>query len=630
MRFNPSLTARLRIGFVILFALLLAVSLLGVGRLFQIRVDFEDETTRYFQLELETERMRSGFVLEQAAVRPPAPGAAPERARAEPGRRELHRGGRPGRRSDRGATPCSPAASSAWSRARPPGATRSAEPLLRGKDPPLAVRSRLTNAVTTSGETLADATRGARDAVRANAREDTRDTTILVVAGLAGALLAALILFSGLINSMRAPLARLVDGARRLAGGELETRVEVGGPVEIATLGSAFNEMATALERDARERDRVEQMKDDFVLTVSHELRTPVTVVKGFAEILTAQRRSLTSRQFEAAEVISESAGQLQKMINDLLDLARSDAGKLRIDPEPTSVRSLAQRAGRQMRPNFDEKDQRLTVSVEKGLPEVQADGDRIGQVLANLLTNANKYAPDGARVKLTASRVGKEVEFSVADNGPGLGEEELEHVFERFWRAQSGETQAVGGTGLGLAIAKSLVELHGGDIAAESVPGKGATFRFVLPIARDGRPAKRSRSKTQDEGEGGREMTRLLVADDSETVLLMLQRRLEMAGYDVVTATDGEEVLEELEKLGSADTPPDAILLDAMMPRLSGVDALQRLRADGITTPVLIISAHLDAQEPERMMALGANGTVPKPFEWDYLIERIEELVSG
>ena len=114
---------------------------------------------------------------------------------------------------------------------------------------------------------------------------------LLVAAGLAGALLAALILFSGLINSMRAPLGRLVEGARRLAGGDLRTRVEVGGPVEIATLGRAFNEMANSLERDARERDRVEQMKDDFVLTVSHELRTPVTVVKGFAEMLTAQRQ---------------------------------------------------------------------------------------------------------------------------------------------------------------------------------------------------------------------------------------------------------------------------------------------------------------------------------------------------
>jgi signal transduction histidine kinase len=236
-------------------------------------------------------------------------------------------------------------------------------------------------------------------------------------------------------------------------------------------------------------------MKDDFVLTVSHELRTPVTVVKGFSEMLTAQRRSLNARQYEAAEVIADSAGQLQTMIDDLLDLARSDAGKLRIDPAPTPVRSLAQRVGRQMRPNFDEKDQKLTVSVEKDLPDVRADPDRIGQVLANLLMNANKYAPEGARVRLTATRNGSAVEFTVSDTGPGLSAEELEHVFERFWRAQSGETQAVGGTGLGLAIAKSLVELHGGEISAESQSGKGSTFRFTLPIARDGQAAKSSRN---------------------------------------------------------------------------------------------------------------------------------------
>jgi signal transduction histidine kinase len=342
--------------------------------------------------------------------------------------------------------------------------------------------------VTNSSEGLAAAARDARDSSRDHARSETRNTTLLVAAGLAGALLAALILFSGLINSMRAPLGRLVEGARRLAGGDLKTRVEVGGPVEIATLGRAFNEMANSLERDARERDRVERMKDDFVLTVSHELRTPVTVVKGFAEMLTAQRDSLNTRQFEAAEVIAESSSQLQKMINDLLDLARSDAGKLRIEPKPTSVRALAQRVGRQMRQHFDEKDQRFTVSVEKDLPEVDADADRIAQVLANLLTNANKYAPEGAQVQLAATRIGDQVEFAVSDNGPGLGEEELDQVFDRFWRAQSGDTQEIGGTGLGLAIAKSLVELHGGSISATSTPGKGATFRFVLPIA-NGRP---------------------------------------------------------------------------------------------------------------------------------------------
>jgi two-component system, OmpR family, response regulator MprA len=122
--------------------------------------------------------------------------------------------------------------------------------------------------------------------------------------------------------------------------------------------------------------------------------------------------------------------------------------------------------------------------------------------------------------------------------------------------------------------------------------------------------------------------VTRLLVADDSETVLLMLQRRLEMAGYEVRTATDGVEALEELERFGNDE--PDVILLDAMMPRMSGVEVLQKLREGGSKIPILMISAHLDANEPDRMKAIGADGCVPKPFEWDDLIGRIEELARG
>lgn len=495
MKVNPSLTSRLRLGFVILFALLLAVSLLGVGRLFQIRVNFEDETTRLFQVELEAEQMRSAFILEQAAVRPASPGASPNPAELERARRSFaDAAGRAA--EDIGDTENLVAPLDVLVERERAWRADVGEPLIAGQTPRPVVRSRLANGVTTAGDSLGAAIRDERGAVRSDARNDTRETTILVVAGLVGALLAALVLFSGLINSMRAPLARLVDGARRLAGGDLETRVEVGGPVEIATLGTAFNDMATSLEHDARERDRIEQMKDDFVLTVSHELRTPVTVVKGFAEILTAEKRALSSQQYEAASVIAESAEQLRRMINDLLDLARSDAGKLRIDPEPTSARALVHRAGRQMKPTFEEKDQKLTVSVEKGLPEVFADADRVGQVLANLLTNAHKYTPKGSKVRLSASRVGNEIEFAVSDDGPGLSEEQLEHAFERFWRAQSGETQEVGGTGLGLAIARSLVELHGGAIAAESSPGEGATFRFVLPVAKDGRRKSESAAK--------------------------------------------------------------------------------------------------------------------------------------
>jgi signal transduction histidine kinase len=491
MRVNPSLTSRLRIAFVVLLLLLGAVSFLGVGRLFQIRVHYEDDLTRYFQVELEGERLRSAFILEQAAARPATPHQKPNPAALDQAANSFSQAANRaedliGSNSDLSTRLNRLLASErGWRKSV-------GTPLVNAQVPPPGVEQQLTSAVTTSAESLAAEARNSQDDARSNARGDTRNTMYLVIVGLLGAVLAVMILFFGLINSMRAPLERLVQGARRLAGGNLRTRVEVGGPVEIAALGTAFNDMANALERDARERDRVEQMKDDFVLTVSHELRTPVTVVKGFAEMLTEQRRSLSPRQYEAAEVIADSAGQLQKMINDLLDLARSDAGKLRIEPKAVSVRSLAQRIGRQMRPHFEERDQRLTVSIEKELPEVEADPDRIGQVLANLLTNANKYSPEGARVRLTATRVGEEIEFAVSDNGPGLGEEELDHVFERFWRAESGETQSVGGTGLGLAIAKSLVELHGGAIAANSTPGEGATFRFVLPIAKDGRRASR------------------------------------------------------------------------------------------------------------------------------------------
>jgi CheY-like chemotaxis protein len=122
--------------------------------------------------------------------------------------------------------------------------------------------------------------------------------------------------------------------------------------------------------------------------------------------------------------------------------------------------------------------------------------------------------------------------------------------------------------------------------------------------------------------------LTRLLVADDSETVLLMLQRRLEMEGYDVVTASDGFEALERLREAGAQD--PDVILLDAMMPNMSGIEVLEQLRKSGSTIPVLMISAHLDAQEPDRMRSLGASDCIPKPFEWEDLIGKIEELVAN
>lgn len=334
-----------------------------------------------------------------------------------------------------------------------------------------------------------------RTVLRDEIESETRDTALLVGAGLIAGLTGAALLFTGLIASMRRPLEDLVDASGRLAGGDLDARVTVGGLSETATLGSAFNEMAEELQRRAGERDQLDRMKDEFVLTASHELRSPLTSVQGFAELLLLEREKLNPKQAETVEVILDNTRHLVRLLNDLLDLARSDAGRLTIRPEPTGAASLIEDAARTMRAQFDSRDQELDMEVETDLPWIEADRDRIRQVLVNLLTNANEYCPQGAHIGVKVRRAGADIEIDVIDDGPGIPAQQLEHIFERFTRGDAGETQRVGGTGLGLAISKSLVELHSGTIAAESVPGGGSTFRIRLPAIGAPAPAGPERS---------------------------------------------------------------------------------------------------------------------------------------
>jgi signal transduction histidine kinase len=327
---------------------------------------------------------------------------------------------------------------------------------------------------------LAEARR--REVLRSEISDKTRDTALLVGVGLIAGLTGAALLFSGLIASMRRPLEELVEASGQLASGDLRARVKVGGLAETAALGTAFNEMAEELQRRAGERDRLEQMKDEFVLTASHELRSPLTSVQGFAELLMLEREKLNPKQAETVEIILDSTRHLVRLLNDLLDLARSNAGRLTIKQVPTEVEDLVEEATRTMRSQTEARDQTLSEEVEPGLPRVDADRDRIRQVLVNLLTNANEYCPEGAAICVKARRIGAEVEIAVIDDGPGIPEEQLEQVFDRFTRGDAGLTQRVGGTGLGLAVSRSLVELHGGTIAAESNFGDGSAFRVRLP----------------------------------------------------------------------------------------------------------------------------------------------------
>lgn len=313
---------------------------------------------------------------------------------------------------------------------------------------------------------------------------DTRDTALLVAAGLIAGLTGALLLFGGLISSMRRPLEELVAAAGRLASGDRSARVEVGGLSETATLGAAFNEMAEELEQEESRREELDRLKDEFVLTASHELRSPLTSVQGFAELLMLDRDSLTPQQAETVEIILDNCRHLVRLLNNLLDLARSDVGRLAIQPQPTEVAPLVEDVVRTMRAQTEAENQSLREDLPPGLPLIDVEPDRIRQILVNLLTNAHEYSPEGASIAVAARPVGAEVEISVSDNGQGIPEDQIGRIFDRFTRGDAGLTQRVGGTGLGLAISKSLVELHGGSIAAESAVGVGSTFRVRLPIA--------------------------------------------------------------------------------------------------------------------------------------------------
>jgi len=410
-RLSPSLANRLTIGFVIAFAVLTGLAVIGVARFLQQREDFENATARSYQREIEAR-----------------------------------------------------------------------DSLARGQ-----------NSAAARAAIVSQQRR--RQALSDEISSETRDTALLVGAGLIAGLTGAALLFTGLIASMRRPLENLVEASGRLAGGDLDVRVAVGGLAETATLAAAFNKMAEDLQRRAGERDQLDRMKDEFVLTASHELRSPLTSVQGFAELLLLEREKLGPRQAETVEVILDSTRHLVRLLNDLLDLARSDAGRLTIRPEPAGAAGLIEDAVRTMRDQIDARRQKLSLEIETDLPQIEADQDRVRQVLVNLLANANEYCPEGANIGVKAHRAGADVEIDVIDDGPGMPEQQLEHIFERFTRGDAGETQRVGGTGLGLAISKSLIELHGGTIEADSTPGQGSIFRIRLPAIGAPDPADTERS---------------------------------------------------------------------------------------------------------------------------------------
>jgi signal transduction histidine kinase len=254
--------------------------------------------------------------------------------------------------------------------------------------------------------------------------------------------------------------------------GDLAQRVPVRGGGELGELARAFNAMAEAVASN-------EQLRRHMVSDVAHELRTPLTNIRGHLEALCD---GVLAPDRETFDSLLEEAGLLTRLVEDLQQLALAEAGQLRLEREPAQVEEIVGRTATAVQAQFTARELRLATDCSPGLPTVDIDAERIGQVLRNLLNNAAAYTPKGGRVAISARHSDGYVEVSVADSGIGIAPEDLPYVFERFYRADRSRARATGGAGLGLAIAKQLVEAHGGRIWVESDLGQGTKFTFTLP----------------------------------------------------------------------------------------------------------------------------------------------------
>jgi signal transduction histidine kinase len=301
----------------------------------------------------------------------------------------------------------------------------------------------------------------------------------LAVAAVA-ALLAAVAVSVWMSRRVVAPVQTLTQASRRIADGHYDQRVgKLGGTPEAADelgqLAHAFDQMAERLEH-------TEQMRSQLIGDVSHELRTPLTVIKGTMEALQDGVLPATPATFMQVE---QEAERLQRLVNDLQELSRVEAGAYTLECYPLSVETLVQTAVRRLEQTFQAKQIVVTAQVAPDLPVVQGDQDRLLQVLLNLLSNAGQYTLAGGQVRVQVERRGGEVVLAVKDTGIGIAPEHIGQLFTRFYRVdKSRSRQAGGGSGIGLTIAKHLVEAHGGRLWAESPgTGQGSTFAFALPI---------------------------------------------------------------------------------------------------------------------------------------------------
>ncbi|WP_224240634.1 GAF domain-containing protein [Hyalangium gracile] len=388
---------------------------------------------------------------------------------------------------------------------------------------------------------------------------------------------------------------------------------------------------AVAIEnaRLIAESQAANRAKDEFLAVMSHELRTPLTAVLGWTQMLRNRKDDAAVRE-KGLEVIERNARSLAQLIEDVLDVSRILTGKLTLHRKAVELTAVVQAAVEVVRPRAEQKNVTVSVEVAAGAGQVMGDPGRLQQVFWNLLVNAVKFTPAGGHVEVRVERGESEWRVRVKDTGQGIRAEALPHLFERFWQADGSSTREHGGLGLGLAIVRHLVELHGGEVEAESGGlGQGSTFTVRLPVpALLPEPERPAGSAESPERAARLDGVRVLLVEDApdarELITLLLRER----GAEVCAAGNGREAMESL-----ATVLPDVLVSDIGLPGEDGHALLKRVRewaeARDEWIPAIALTAYAGAEDARRAYRAGFQVHMAKPLEAEALVESVARLAA-
>ncbi|WP_306205581.1 response regulator [Actinoplanes sp. RD1] len=388
---------------------------------------------------------------------------------------------------------------------------------------------------------------------------------------------------------------------------------EAGILAERQAVVAAQRRLAAELSASVAALTRASQAKSAFLANMSHELRTPLNAIIGFSDLMRQEEPEGDRRRVPAewAEHIHTSGRHLLGLINDILDLAKVEAGRLELRLAPLRADAAIQELLTGLSPLLTTK--HLTVVTELAQVTANADRVRFRQIVENLLSNAIKFTPEGGRLTVTTAADGEFVTVTVADTGVGIAEADQARVFEEFQQVGDPE-RARAGTGLGLALTKRLVEAHGGEISLVSAPGQGSAFTVRLPAA----PVVEAVT-----ADGSGDGARILLVEDDPQAAELLRTQLEHAGYQIDVAGTGEAGL-----TAAGAHPPDAIVLDVALPGIDGFEVIRRLKADARLAEIPVFFATI-IDERQAGLALGASDYFVKPVEPAVLLSALARTVA-